>query len=163
MAPLTWPFAATQAVPIVSPLETAHAPACAAIHAESFARPWSAVDLEGLIADRGVIADGVFLSDPIRPKGFVLARAVLDEAEILTVAIASAQRGKGLARALMLRHLDGLAVHGIARVHLEVDAHNGPALALYRRLGFVETGRREGYYPRPDGSRAAALTLTRTL
>lgn len=163
MAPLTWPFAASAAIPVVAPLETGHAPACAAIHAASFARPWSAVDLEALIADRGVVADGIFLSDPLRPKGFVLTRTVLDEAEILSVAVASGQRRRGLAHALMTRHLDGLAAAGIERVHLEVDAQNAAALALYRRLGFVETGRREGYYQRPDGTRAAALTLTRSL
>ena len=44
-------------------------------------------------------------------------------------------------------------------MHLEVEDGNAPALALYRRLGFGEIGRREGYYGRADGSRAAALTM----
>ena len=34
-----------------------------------------------------------------------------------------------------------------------------PALALYRRLHFETTGRREGYYRKPDGTSAAALTM----
>jgi len=48
-------------------------------------------------------------------------------------------------------------------VHLEVEEGNAPALALYRRLHFETTGRREGYYRRPDGTRVAALTMALAL
>jgi ribosomal-protein-alanine N-acetyltransferase len=44
-------------------------------------------------------------------------------------------------------------------VHLEVEEGNGPAVALYRRAGFREVGRREGYYLKPDGTRASALAM----
>ena len=47
-------------------------------------------------------------------------------------------------------------------VHLEVEEGNRPALALYRRRGFREVGRRQGYYARPDGTRAAAITMSRS-
>ena len=40
---------------------------------------------------------------------------------------------------------------------------NLPALAAYRRLAFREVGRRSGYYALPDGSRAAALTMSVSL
>ncbi|MET0429646.1 MAG: ribosomal-protein-alanine acetyltransferase, partial [Microvirga sp.] len=53
-----------------------------------------------------------------------------------------------------------LAPRGARIVFLEVEEGNAPALALYRRLGFREVGRREGYYARPDGTRAAALTMS---
>ncbi|WP_349369354.1 GNAT family N-acetyltransferase [Salinarimonas sp.] len=147
-------------LPVVAPLSAAHAPACAAIHAASFAHGWSATDLEGLIADRGVIADGLFLGDAKRPKGFVLSRAVIDEAEILTIALDPAVRGRGFSRTLLDRHLETLRREGVARLHLEVDEANRPARRLYDRFGFVQVGRREGYYRRADGSRAAALTLS---
>lgn len=154
------PWRSTSAsLPVVAPLAPAHARACAAIHAASFARGWSPTDLESLISDRGVVADGLFLGDAARPKGFVLSRAVLDEAEILTIALAPAIRGRGLSRTLLERHLETLRREGVARLHLEVDEGNAPARALYARLGFGRVGRREGYYRRPDGARAAALTL----
>ena len=84
---------------------------------------------------------------------------MLDEAEIVTVAIASEARGKGHARLLLAHHLDQLSRRGVAKVHLEVEEGNAPALALYRRLRFRDIGRREGSYRKADGTKAAALTM----
>jgi ribosomal-protein-alanine N-acetyltransferase len=147
----------------IEPLGTEAASRLAAIHASAFARPWSTLDFERLIAERGVIADGLFLGRAGKPAGFVLSRIVLDEAEILTVAIAPEARGKGHARPLLVHHLDALSRRGVTRVHLEVEEGNGPAIALYRRLGFQETGRREGYYQKADGTRVSALTMALSL
>jgi ribosomal-protein-alanine N-acetyltransferase len=84
---------------------------------------------------------------------------VLDEAEILTIALAPEARGHGHAGALLSRHLDALSRRGVRQVHLEVEEGNVPAIALYRRHGFRETGRRTGYYRKTDGARASALTM----
>jgi ribosomal-protein-alanine N-acetyltransferase len=64
---------------------------------------------------------------------------------------------------LLDRHLHNLERRGIARLFLEVESGNKPALALYRRFGFVQVGERPGYYARPDGSRALALIMRRDL
>ncbi len=149
--------------PRIDPLNTEAAARMAAIHAASFARPWSTLDFERLLGERGVIGDGLFLGTSTKPAGFVLSRMVLDEAEILTVAIVPEVRGKGLSIPLLERHLDELSRRGIRTVHLEVEEENHPALALYRRFGFTQTGRREGYYQKPDGSRVAALTMALAL
>ncbi|TVR06061.1 MAG: GNAT family N-acetyltransferase [Salinarimonadaceae bacterium] len=150
------------AAPSVAPLETAHSRRLAEIHAEAFARPWRAHDFERLLVERTVIGDGLFFGGR-EAQGFSLSRVVADEAEILTIAIAPAARGKGHSRILLERHLDALARRGVARVHLEVDEGNAPALALYRRFGFAEVGRREGYFLKADGSRATALTMSAEL
>ncbi|WP_210496237.1 GNAT family N-acetyltransferase [Microvirga antarctica] len=149
--------------PRTEPLDTRSAAKLAGIHATGFARPWSTLEFEGLLAERHVIADGVFVGQSGPPVGFVLSRCVLDEAEILTVAILPHRRGRGFGRPLLTAHLDGLSRLGIRQVHLEVEEGNAPALALYRRLGFHETGRRAGYYPKADNSRNAALTMKRDL
>ena len=147
----------------VAPLETEHAGRLAALHAQGFARPWSVIEFERLLADRMVVGDGLFVGREQSLQGFCLSRIVLDEAEILTIAVAPALRGRGHSRSLLRNHLDALIARRVARLHLEVDENNRPALALYRRYGFVETGRRTGYYQQADGSRATALTMSLTL
>jgi ribosomal-protein-alanine N-acetyltransferase len=145
--------------PHFEPVSTEAAARLAAIHASAFPRPWSTLDFERLLGERGVMADGLFLGRTTKPSGFVLSRIVLDEAEIITVAIAPEARGKGHARPLLSHHLDALSRRGVARVHLEVEEGNAPAIALYRRLRFQDIGRREGYYQKADGTKAAALTM----
>jgi ribosomal-protein-alanine N-acetyltransferase len=147
----------------IAPLDTGAARRLAAIHATAFARPWASFEFERLLADRAVIADGLFLGQGETAAGFVLSRVVIDEAEILTIAIAPEARGRGHARPLLVHHLDALVRAGARIVHLEVEESNAPALALYRRHGFEEIGRRAGYYLKPDGARVAALTMKRDL
>ncbi|MDB5560086.1 MAG: ribosomal-protein-alanine acetyltransferase [Enterovirga sp.] len=137
-----------------------HASRLAEIHASAFARPWSADEFASFLLDPSVRVDGLFTGREPQPIGFVLSRKTLDEAEILSVALARAARGRGDARLLMADHLQALAHAGVLVVHLEVEEGNAPALALYRRLGFIQSGHRPGYYARPDGTRASAISMT---
>ena len=149
--------------PFIGALAPAHAEALSEIHGAAFVRPWSPLDFETFLAERNVVADGLFLGRSDRPAGFALSRTVGEEAELLSIALAAAARGRGHGATLLVRHLGSLAQACVREIHLEVEEGNRPALALYRRYGFVEIGRREGYYPRPDGSRVAALTMMRRL
>ena len=137
-----------------------HTHRLAEIHAGAFARPWDSTEFDAFLLDPSVRMDGLFLGRDRQPSGFVLSRATLDEAEILSLALARSARGRGDARRLMLQHLQSLAHARVRTVHLEVEEGNHPALALYRRLGFAATGHRPGYYARPDGTRASALSMT---
>ena len=92
-----------------------------------------------------------------------MSRRAGDEAEILSVAVAHARRGRGLARTLLDLHLRRLAGFGVRAVFLEVDEQNRPALRLYARAGFREVGRRPNYYPGDGGTAASALVLRRDL
>ena len=92
-----------------------------------------------------------------------MSRHAGDEAEVLSVAVAQARRGRGLARTLLDLHLRRLAGFGVRAVFLEVDEQNRPALRLYARAGFREVGRRPNYYSDDGGTATNALVLRRDL
>ncbi len=137
------------------------AAAIATLHVASFRRGWSEQEVEGLLIDRQVIAHRALLGNKL--AGFIMSRQAADEAEILSIAVARPQRGRGLARKLLDLHLRRLAGLGAQAVFLEVDEHNGPAIRLYDRAGFHEVSRRPNYYPGAGDKPAAALVLRRDL
>ena len=145
------------AEPVLSGAGPRDAVALAVLHAASFNRGWSEHELEQLLTDRSVVADRAIRARRI--LGFILSRRAADEAEILSVAVARAARGRGLARKLLDLHLRRLAGLGQRAVFLEVDEDNEPARRLYARAGFREVGRRPGYYAAGKG----ALVLRRDL
>jgi ribosomal-protein-alanine N-acetyltransferase len=126
----------------------------AGIHAECFSDAWDAVALYGLLQDAGVSG---LIDDA--GDGFALLRVAADEAEILTLAVTSAARRQGLARALLARAIAAAQAAGAQRMFLEVAAANAAGRALYAGAGFVQTGRRARYYPDGDD----ALVLSRSL
>ena len=132
----------------------------AAIHAEAFDRPgetsWSAAAFADLLGQPGVFA--IDSAD-----GFILMRAVADEAEILTLAVRPAARRQGEGGRLVGEGVLAAAVGGAARVFLEVAEDNAAARALYAGAGFAEAGRRPGYYAGADGGRRDALLLVLNL
>ena len=87
-------------------------------------------------------------------SGFVVGRQVLDEAEILNLAVKQGMRRQGEGRALVRRILQGFAEHQVSRVFLEVRESNAGAIAFYRGLGFQAVGVRKDYYHDPRESAA---------
>ena len=145
-------------------LSEASARDCAAIavlHAASFRRGWSEQEVEGLLIDRHVLTHRAMSGTQL--AGFIMSRLVEDEAEILSVAVAGRERGRGVARRMLDLHMRRLAGLGARTIFLEVDEHNDPALRLYNRAGFREVSRRPNYYPGTGGNAAAALVLRRDL
>jgi ribosomal-protein-alanine N-acetyltransferase len=147
--------------PVLSEARAGDAHAIAVLHGASFHRGWSDGEIEAMLIDRNVIAHRAMAGR--RLAGFILSRLVAGEAEILSVAVASAQRGRGLARRLLDLHLRRLAGLGTNTVFLEVDEENAPACRLYRRAGFRDVGRRQGYYQTGAGRNTSALVLRRDL
>ncbi len=139
-----------------------HAEVLEALHAASFPTPWSAAELSTLLRQPGVAA--WIANEADSPQGFVLVRAVADEAEILTLAITPAYRRKGHASKL-LQEACAILRHGqTARVFLEVAANNTAALALYSRNAFTPSGRRSGYYRSDAGKEPIdAIMMVRSL
>ena len=83
-----------------------------------------------------------------------------DEAHVATIGVAGGRQGEGIGSLL----LDALLAQADRRspvVLLEVRAENEVAQGLYRRRGFVEIGRRRGYY-QPSGEDAVVMKRERT-
>jgi [ribosomal protein S18]-alanine N-acetyltransferase len=131
------------------------------LHGASFRRGWSDLEIERLLLERNIVAHRATSGRSLH--GFILSRLAAGEAEILSVAVAEARRGRGLARSLLNLHLRRLAGLGVQAVFLEVDEDNEPARRLYHRAGFREVGRRSGYYQKTPGQAATALVLRRDL
>ena len=127
------------------------------MHVVSFRRGWGEDEIQRLLVEKNVLAHRAISGRKL--IGFILSRMAASEAEILSVAVAPAWRGRALARPLLDLHLRRLAGLGTRAVFLEVGESNTPATRLYRRAGFKEVGRRQGYY---DGA-ATALVLRRDL
>lgn len=142
---------------ITAPAGAAFAAVLTALHADAFAPParWGAEAFAGLLASPGVFA--LLWHDGDHPAGFVLARAVADEAEILTLAVAPDRRRQGIARSLVERLGQKLTALSVTRLFLEVSARNLPAQALYEAAGFSRAGLRRRYYE--DDSDAVVMVL----
>jgi [ribosomal protein S18]-alanine N-acetyltransferase len=89
-------------------------------------------------------------------SGILVWRNLVEEAEILDLAVAKRFRRQGNARFLLENFLRLGRERGIREVFLEVRESNAPAIELYRSFGFSATGRRPNYYRDPD---EAALLL----
>ncbi|MGB8817737.1 MAG: N-acetyltransferase [Rhizobiaceae bacterium] len=140
-------------------LKTADAVAIAGLHTDGFHRPWNDGEFRSLLAQGPVFG---FIARPVgradAPAGFVLARLVAGEAEILTVAVSKPNRRSGLGRKLMDAVLRQLHAQRAQVLILEVDEQNSPAIGLYKKLGFLEVAKRPSYYQTADG-RSSALVM----
>jgi ribosomal-protein-alanine N-acetyltransferase len=137
-------------IPAIADVGAAHAAVLAAIHAESFpADPWNEQAFRSLIPTPGTFA---LLAGT---HGLALARVVLDESELLSIAVLPRSRRRGLGAALLDRAMHVAFGAGARTMHLEVSDTNGPAQGLYFSRGFRQVGRRAAYYA--DGSAALLL------
>jgi ribosomal-protein-alanine N-acetyltransferase len=80
---------------------------------------------------------------------FAVASQIGPQAELESIVVATAHQRRGLARRLFTALLAEFEPSGVTEVLLEVRASNLPALRFYNSIGFVETGRRPGYYADP--------------
>jgi len=136
----------------IRPFQATDLALLARLHGACFADAWNEATLAELLASPGAFA---FLAG--EDEGFVLARAVAGEAEILSLGVVPAMRRRGIARRLLSAVANEAKRRGAERLFLEVAIDNGPALALYRRAGFAKVGRRAGYYHRREGAVAAEV------
>lgn len=121
-------------------------PALTALHAASFAEAaWSSSQIDNsLLLPTTLALAAADAADTV--TGFILCQIVGGEAEVLTFCASPAQRRTGIGETLLRAALDGAKAKGAQRMLLEVAADNVAAYQLYQKTGFVDCGRRRGYY-----------------
>lgn len=97
-----------------------------------------------------------------RMVGYAVTMPVPDETHLLNISVLPERQRGGIGAALLSMLFDQGREQGAGRMLLEVRAGNLAALAFYRRHGFVEIGRRRGYYPAHEG-REDAIVMAREL
>ena len=111
-----------------------------------------------LIDESGNLVPGDF----DRIAGFALLRRVLDEEELLLIAVRPESRGRGLGGRLIERVVETAADLRCSKIFLEMR-HDNPAGHLYHAYGFRPVGVRRDYYSGRDGKRRNAITFMRAI
>ena len=81
--------------------------------------------------------------------GYVGSQTVLDETDMMNIAVHPDYRRRGIAAALIEALVFSLKARGSRSLKLEVRTSNHPAIALYEGMGFVRLGLRKNYYRNP--------------
>ena len=92
--------------------------------------------------------------------GYIGSQTVLDESDMMNVAVHPNHRRKGIAGALVTELGTQLKQRGSGCLTLEVRESNEPAKAMYEKLGFMQVGLRPNYYRNPKEN---ALILRKML
>ena len=129
----------------------------AAIDQLSFSLPWPARSFQFELTDNPASRCWVAELDG-RVVGMVVAWLIVDEIHIATIAIHPDFRKQGLGEKLLSHTLQSAKTEGAVSSFLEVREGNDAAIKMYRKFGYMESGRREGYY-KDNGEDAILMTL----
>ncbi|MBN2418369.1 MAG: ribosomal protein S18-alanine N-acetyltransferase [Deltaproteobacteria bacterium] len=114
------------------------------IENSSFPVPWSAKAFEEEL-NRGISNLWALVSEK-RVVAYICFWMFDEEIHILNFAVHSQNRNTGLGKILLKHVIEAGAACGVENIWLEVRPSNIPALSIYKKFGFVETGLRKGYY-----------------
>lgn len=95
--------------------------------------------------------------------GYFLLMLAVDEAHLLNISVRRDLHGHGVGRFQLGRVMRIAAERGMASILLEVRPSNQRAYDVYCRYGFVEIGRRKGYYPAAGNTREDAIVMRYSL
>lgn len=126
----------------------------------AYGEAWNRMQVEGMLDMPGcwmfvAITDDIII-------GFSLIRAILDEAELLLLAVDPAWQGRNVGRGLLHESIAAARHRNIRHIHLEVRETN-KAVNLYKSVGFVHGNTRKGYYRGKDGKLFDALSFVMNL
>ena len=121
-----------------------HVAAVAEMEKQFFSAPWDENSVRSELTNK--LALWLVALDGEEVVGYVGSQTVLQEADMMNIAVAESHRRKGIARMLveaLIRQLDAY------QLTLEVRASNVPAISLYEAMGFQQVGLRKNYYRKP--------------
>ena len=122
-----------------------------------FGEAWTKAQLTSMMIMPGILLL-VHENDEQTVDGFALFSRVLDESELLLVAVDPLHRRQAIAGRILDQSYIILAEHGVKLLFLEVRDGN-PAMGLYRRHDFDVIGRRPDYYHGTGDQSFDAITL----
>ena len=122
----------------------AEVPQVAAMEKALFSEGWSEASVRRELTNE--LALWLVAMDGDTVAGYVGSQTVLDEADMLNLAVQPDYRRRGIAKRLCRALMGNLNAHSLT---LEVRVTNEPAIRLYNSLGFREVGRRKNYYQKP--------------
>ncbi len=109
--------------------------------------PWTAQMMKDSLSAAHVRSWGIF-AGPAQDQlvGYLLLSVIVDEAEVLLIAIHPDYQGQGWGKALLRKGIEDAELLGVKVIYLEVRKGNAVALFLYESLGFEPIGIRPDYY-----------------
>jgi ribosomal-protein-alanine N-acetyltransferase len=128
-------------------MEHVHVAQVAALEAVCFRDPWSENSVASELSNP--LSHWLVAVEDDAVLGYIGSQTVLDESDMMNVAVSPAHRRKGIAEALVLALADALREKGSVKLTLEVRASNAPAITLYEKLDFKPIGLRKNYYRNP--------------
>lgn len=119
----------------------------AALERACFSDPWPESVLENELQNE--LSFWLVAKQDGEVLGYVGSQSVLDEADMMNLAVRESARRQGVAKALVLALCRALSKKGVRSLTLEVRDSNEPAIRLYEALGFAQVGKRPNYYFHP--------------
>ncbi len=128
-----------------------------AIDQVSFSLPWPQRSFQFELTDNPASRCWVAELDG-RVVAMLVGWLIVDELHVATIATHPDFRRQGIGRDLLAHGLRAAKAEGALTSFLEVRESNLTALEMYRKFGYVESGRREHYY-NDNGEAAILMTL----
>ena len=132
---------------IITKMTECHVPQIAELEKLCFHDPWSQNSIASEVNNK--LSLWLVAVEDELVVGYVGSQTVLGETDMMNIAVHPEFRKKGIATALITQLIIYLSQQGSHSLMLEVRASNDPAISVYKRLDFVEVGRRRNYYRNP--------------
>ena len=132
---------------IIEKMNSSHVAQIAQLEKICFSDPWSEKSVASELDNK--LAFWLVAVEEARVAGYIGSQTVMDETDMMNVAVHPDFRRQGIAEALVNTLVENLKQMGSRCLTLEVRASNAPAIILYEKLGFAEIGRRKNYYRNP--------------